>query len=275
MTTLLVSLVISLSSLIFGGDEVEIVFAGDAMQHEAQNKAAKQADGTYSFDECFASIAPYVQAADYAIVNLETPLGGAPYSGYPMFCAPDSYSMALKNAGFDLMLTANNHALDKRDKGAKRTLDVLDEQGLAHVGTYRNKADREKSLPLIKDINGFKIGFLNYTYGTNGIKVQNDVVERIRQKEEEAEERIRFASAEDNDRLKLVVSENELRIRDAAEKTSEAMKARIRKAEENAAETEKAALGSAQKEAEAIRKQAEARLGEAVALVVQAVLQNA
>ena len=176
MTSLLVTLAISLSSLIFGGDEVEIVFAGDAMQHEAQNKAAKQADGSYSFEECFASIVPYVEAADYAVVNLETPLGGAPYSGYPMFCAPDSYSEALKKAGFDLMLTANNHALDKRDKGVKRTLDVLDEQGLDHVGTYRNKADREKALPLIKDINGFKIAFLNYTYGTNGIKVQNDVV---------------------------------------------------------------------------------------------------
>ena len=176
MTSLLVTLAISLSSLIFGGDEVEIVFAGDAMQHEAQNKAAKQADGSYSFDECFASIAPYVEAADYAVVNLEMPLAGAPYSGYPMFCAPDSYSEALKKAGFDLMLTANNHALDKRDKGAKRTLDVLDEQGLDHVGTYRNKSDREKALPLIKDIIGFKIAFLNYTYGTNGIKVQNDVV---------------------------------------------------------------------------------------------------
>ena len=176
MTSLLVTLVISLSSLIFGEDEVEIVFAGDAMQHEAQNKAAKQADGSYSFDECFAAIAPYVEEADYAVVNLETPLGGAPYSGYPMFCAPDSYSEALKKAGFDLMLTANNHALDKRDKGAKRTLDILDELGLDHVGTYRNKADREKALPLIKDINGFKIAFLNYTYGTNGIKVQNDVV---------------------------------------------------------------------------------------------------
>ena len=158
MTNLFISLAISLTALITGGDEAELVFAGDAMQHTAQNTAAKQSDGTYSFDECFASIAPYVQAADYAVVNLETPLGGAPYSGYPMFCAPDSYSMALKNAGFDLMLTANNHALDKRDKGAKRTLDVLDEQGLAHVGTYRNKADREKSLPLIKDINGFKVG---------------------------------------------------------------------------------------------------------------------
>lgn len=173
---LFIALVMSLSSLLVGGDEAELVFAGDAMQHSAQNKAAKQADGTYSFDECFASIAPYVVAADYAVVNLETPLGGAPYSGYPMFCAPDSYSMALKNAGFDLMLTANNHALDKRDKGVKRTLDVLDEQGLDHVGTYRNKADREKSLPLIKVINGFKIAFLNYTYGTNGIKVQSDVV---------------------------------------------------------------------------------------------------
>ncbi len=177
MTSLFVSLFISLSSLLFGEqDSVELVFAGDAMQHKAQLEAAKQADGTYSFDECFASIAPYVQEADYAVVNLETPIGGTPYSGYPMFGAPDSYSNALQKVGFDLMLTANNHALDKRDKGVKRTLDILDQQGLDHVGTYRNKADREKALPFIKDINGFKIAFLNYTYGTNGITVQNDVV---------------------------------------------------------------------------------------------------
>lgn len=177
MLTLFVTLFITLSSLLFGEhDSVELVFAGDAMQHQTQINAAKQADGTYSYDECFDAIAPYVQDADYAVVNLEMPLGGTPYSGYPMFCAPDSYSFALKNAGFDLMLTANNHALDRRDKGAKRTLDVLDEQGLEHVGTYRDKTDREKALPLIKDINGFKIAFLNYTYGTNGIKVQKDVV---------------------------------------------------------------------------------------------------
>lgn len=177
MITLFVSLFISLSSLLFGEhDSVELVFAGDAMQHKAQLEAARQAYGLFSFDECFASIAPYVQDADYAVVNLETPIGGGNYSGYPMFCAPDSYSIALKNAGFDLMLTANNHALDRRDKGVKRTLDILDQQGLEHVGTYRNKADREKTLPFIKDINGFKIAFLNYTYGTNGISVQNDVV---------------------------------------------------------------------------------------------------
>lgn len=177
MITLFVSLFISLSSLLFGEhDSVELVFAGDAMQHTAQLNAAKTSNGTYSFEGCFDAITPYVQAADYAVVNLETPIGGGNYSGYPMFCAPDSYSIALKNAGFDLMLTANNHALDRRDKGVKRTLDILDQQGLEHVGTYRNKADREKALPFIKDINGFKIAFLNYTYGTNGITVQNDVV---------------------------------------------------------------------------------------------------
>ena len=177
MTMLFVSLFISLSSLLFGEyDSAELVFAGDAMQHQTQINAAKNTNGTYSYDECFEAIAPYIQKADYAVVNLESPLGGAPYSGYPMFCTPDSYSQALKNAGFDLMLTANNHALDRRDKGAKRTLDILDEQGLDHVGTYRNNADREKALPLIKDINGFKIAFLCYTYGTNGIKIQKDIV---------------------------------------------------------------------------------------------------
>lgn len=177
MTTLFITLFITLSSLLFGEhDSAELVFAGDAMQHQSQIDAAKGTNGIYSYDECFEAIAPYIQNADYAVVNLESPLGGAPYSGYPMFCTPDSYSLALKNAGFDLMLTANNHALDRRDKGAKRTLDILEQQGLNHVGTYRNKTDRENALPLIKDINGFKIAFLNYTYGTNGIKVQNDVV---------------------------------------------------------------------------------------------------
>ena len=58
MTNLFISLAISLTALITGGEEAELVFAGDAMQHTAQNKAAKQSDGTYSFDECFASIAP-------------------------------------------------------------------------------------------------------------------------------------------------------------------------------------------------------------------------
>lgn len=157
-------------------NEIEIVFAGDAMQHQAQIDAALQKDGSYNYDDCFSCIEPYIKNADYAVVNLETPLGGKPYKGYPCFSAPDSYASALANAGFDLFLTANNHSLDKRDKGVVRTIDELDRQKIAHVGSYRNKNERDSVLPLIKNIGGINIAFLNYTYGTNGIKIQKDVV---------------------------------------------------------------------------------------------------
>ncbi len=153
-----------------------LLFAGDAMMHKGQLAAARALDGSYDFSEYFSFIAPQISSADYAVVNLETPLGGAPYSGYPCFCAPDSYADALKEAGFDMCLTANNHTLDRRDRGLRRTTDVLTAKGIDHVGTYRNSAQRDSILPLIKDISGIRVGFLNYTYGTNGIKIQGDVV---------------------------------------------------------------------------------------------------
>lgn len=151
-----------------------LYFVGDAMQHQMQSNRAKLlGNGTgYDYSECFASMAPIAGSADYAVVNLELPLGGGKggYTGYPCFSAPDSYAVALKEAGFDLFLTANNHTLDRGDNGLRRTLVVLDSLQVDHIGTYSDKADRDSLVPFIKDINGFKVAFLNYTYGTNGIK---------------------------------------------------------------------------------------------------------
>lgn len=176
MSDFFVSLAMQIVSAIAVQQEATIVFAGDAMQHSAQIEAARRSDGTYDYSECFSGIAPYVTSADYAVVNLETPLGGKPYSGYPCFCAPDSYATALKDAGFDLMLTANNHILDRRDRGLARTIQELDRQDISHIGTYVNPAARDSVLPFIETINGFRVGFLNYTYGTNGITATGDVV---------------------------------------------------------------------------------------------------
>lgn len=168
----------SLITFITGADSIgsahkaELLFAGDAMQHQAQLDRAKELGGGngYDYSDCFTLIAPTVTKADYAVCNLEVPLGGGPdYTGYPCFSAPDSYAEALKDAGFDMMLTANNHCLDRRDKAARRTLKALDRIGLDHIGTYHDAAQRDSMVPFIKDIKGFKIGFLNYTYGTNGI----------------------------------------------------------------------------------------------------------
>lgn len=173
---LLAIMLFTLSSLFSGNDGASIVFAGDAMQHKAQIDAAAKGGGVYDYSGCFDAIAPYVDAADYAVVNLETPLGGAPYTGYPCFSAPDSYADALVDAGFDLMLTANNHTLDKRDKGMVRTLDRLDEICVDHIGTYRDHQERDSVIPFLRDINGFRVAFLNYTYGTNGIELRTPAV---------------------------------------------------------------------------------------------------
>ena len=153
-----------------------VLFAGDAMQHQAQLDQALQEGGgkLYDYSECFRWIAPTITEADYAVVNLEVPLGGGPrYSGYPCFSAPDSYAQALADAGFDMMLTANNHCLDSGMKAARRTIHALDSLGIDHIGTYHDAADREAKVPFLKDINGIKFGFLNYTYGTNGIPARD------------------------------------------------------------------------------------------------------
>ncbi len=153
--------------------EITLLFAGDAMQHQAQLDQAKIRGGgsRYDYSQCFGMIAPTIREADYAVVNLEVPLGGGPvYQGYPCFSSPDSYAEALRDAGFDMFLTSNNHCLDSGMKAARRTLTALDSIGVDHIGTYHDAAQREKLVPFIKDIKGFKVGFLNYTYGTNGIE---------------------------------------------------------------------------------------------------------
>lgn len=169
-------LLFALLSMLFPQEEATIVFAGDAMQHKSQLENASRGGGVYDYSETFAEIAPWVQSADYAVVNLETTLGDHNFSGFPMFCSPDSYASALKDVGFDLFLNANNHTLDRRDNGLRRTVRVLDSLGVAHTGTYTDAAARNAAVPLVRDINGFKVAFINYTYGTNGIDIQGNVV---------------------------------------------------------------------------------------------------
>jgi len=170
-----IELILAIASLVMPQAQAELVFAGDAMQHQRQIDAARRPGGELDYSAYFSHIQPYIASADYAVVNLETPLGGAPYSGYPMFCAHDNYLTALTDAGFDLMLSANNHILDRRDKGLLRTIDTFEKAGVPWLGIYRNADHRRECLPLIKDINGFKIAFLNYTYGTNGIEKRTPV----------------------------------------------------------------------------------------------------
>lgn len=151
--------------------KLSLLIAGDLMQHMPQIKAAQQSDGSYNYDECFAGIKDEVESADVAIANFETTLAGAPYSGFPKFSAPDDFLSGVINAGFDIMLTANNHCVDTHRKGLERTLAMMDSMGVYHLGTYRNISEREKNYPFLLEKDGLRIVLLNFTYGTNGLPV--------------------------------------------------------------------------------------------------------
>ena len=149
---------------------ITLLFAGDLMQHQSQIDAARTADG-YDYNDCFQLLKKEIQSADVAIGNLEVTLGGAPYAGYPAFSAPDEYLLAIKDAGFDILLTANNHCLDRGKRGLERTIQQLDSLSIDYLGTYATPQDRALKYPYLLEQNGFRIVLLKYTYDTNGIEV--------------------------------------------------------------------------------------------------------
>lgn len=149
-----------------------LAVCGDAMSHMPQTRDAYDSQaGAYDYKPMIRFAKPWIEQADYAVVNLETTFAGGPdYSGFPAFNTPDALGDALKDAGFDLVSTANNHCLDRGYDGMVRTLDVLDNLGLAHVGTYRSTVERAAQNGVhVADVGGIKVAFLSYTYGTNGI----------------------------------------------------------------------------------------------------------
>ena len=165
-----------IDSTILRGDTLELIFAGDIMTHGPQIRAAAQSDGSYDFAQSFGLVRPAIERADLAIGNLETTFGGKPYSGYPMFSSPEALAVALREAGFDVLTTSNNHSCDRRGYGITHTIDVLDSLGIATTGSYRNLNERPARTPLIQSVRGIKLAILAYTYGTNGLPIPHPTV---------------------------------------------------------------------------------------------------
>ncbi len=145
---------------------------GDIMCHNTQywdayNKSKDEYDFSYVFDD----VKNYTLSSDITIGNLETSFAGKErgYSNYPTFNSPDSLAKCIADIGVDVTSTAGNHCLDMGFSGLSRTIDVLDSYNISHLGTYKTE-ESQKEL-LYNDINGVKIAFLDYTYGTNGIPI--------------------------------------------------------------------------------------------------------
>ena len=167
----------------FRKDTVSIVLIGDVMMHGPQSKDAFRLyseshpganpnnSAHYDFSTFFMHLKDRFQAADLAICNMEFPLAGAPYTGYPAFSAPDSYADYIVSCGFDVLLAANNHILDKGSAGLRRTIRTYDaieaSSEVVYTGISKDSADDDARYPAIVIVKGVKIAILNFTYGTN------------------------------------------------------------------------------------------------------------
>lgn len=150
-----------------GGSDVvasaTIGSTGDIIIHESVFVAAKNGN-TYDFSDDYEYIKPYYSKYNLSVANLEVNFAPSrAYSGYPLFNAPPAIADAVKNAGINLLLTANNHAYDSGAEGFLGTVSVLREKGISNIGT---KDTENEKLYGIQNANGIKIAAACYTYST-------------------------------------------------------------------------------------------------------------
>lgn len=147
-------------------DTVSVVMIGDVMMHARQME--------HDMNTFLESIKSYLENADIAIANMEFSLGGKPYTGYPLFSAPDEYARYVAGCGVDIFLTANNHILDRYMKGLERTLDIYRSMSdsVLFTGISSNEEERKATYPLVVKSKGISIALVNFTYGTNNIQTE-------------------------------------------------------------------------------------------------------
>ena len=157
--------------------EITLVMVGDILLHTPVAESGKTDEGNYDFSAIFANVQEEIQAADLALVNQEVIIGGAELgiSGYPSFNAPYELGDALWEAGFDVILHATNHTLDKGKRGLVNCMTFWQENypQLAVLGIHDSEEDRQEIY--VYEQEGIRIAILNYTYGTNGIALPEDM----------------------------------------------------------------------------------------------------
>jgi len=153
---------------------IRLAFVGDIMCHTPQMDYAKVGRDSFDFKPVFREVKNFLSIPDFTFGNLETVIIGNEkgFSGYPLFSSPEELLSALKDTGFDLLFTSNNHSIDKGVNGVLKTLENLHAENLLSTGTFDSQRDRD-SIRII-DIKGIKLGILSYTYGLNGNYLPED-----------------------------------------------------------------------------------------------------
>ncbi len=152
---------------------ISLIMVGDILLHTPLQDSGLQPDGSYNYDHFFTHTKDLISQADLALVNQEVILGGTELglSGYPAFNGAYEVGDALVKAGFDVILHATNHAVDKGERGILNCLHFWQTSypDIAVLGIHDSQESQDEIY--IYEQEGVKIAILNYTYGTNGIAV--------------------------------------------------------------------------------------------------------
>ena len=151
---------------------LSLLAAGDNLIHKSMLDSSIE-DGAYNFFPVYSELKDLIGQADIAFINQETVMGGAGfgYSGYPRFNTPSVMAVTLAELGFSVINHANNHAMDMGEAGVLATLDTWDAiPGIHYLGIRRSKDEP----PPVVTRNNISLGFLSYTYGTNGLSLPKE-----------------------------------------------------------------------------------------------------
>ncbi|MDD4688816.1 MAG: CapA family protein [Eubacteriales bacterium] len=154
---------------------IDLVACGDNLYHMPVINSGKKQDGTYDYSPIYEKLQPMIKNADISVIGQETVFAGSElgYSGYPLFNSPEDVGNTLAKEGFDVVLHASNHVLDKWDTGVVRTIEFWKKYpDIAVLGIHESPEDDERVY--VTRINGANIAMLNYTYSTNGLPLPKD-----------------------------------------------------------------------------------------------------
>lgn len=155
-------------------NRISFLAAGDNLIHEAVYTDAKNRAGGngYNFIDMYEGVADLIAGADLAYVNQETPMAGESFGikAYPVFNTPREAGDTLVEMGFDTVNIATNHMLDAGTDGLEATIDYWEGKDVTLLGAY---TEEDFDNIRTQEVNGIKIAWLSFTYGTNDFKLSS------------------------------------------------------------------------------------------------------
>jgi poly-gamma-glutamate synthesis protein (capsule biosynthesis protein) len=148
--------------------DISLMAVGDNLMHMGIVYTGRQNDGSYDYSFLFQGIDDFLDTADIKVINQETILGGNEkgFSGYPKFNSPTQVGDAIAAAGFNVVLSATNHAADQGISGIENCVSFWENNYPDVTLTGISKDYTESNIDIIT-IDNVDFAILNYTYGPN------------------------------------------------------------------------------------------------------------